>query len=136
MFPTPGDISAHKRAQTREKNELIELSRRAGEIGAPDELVDFILEICTKKYRRGERTMKFSVDIPTENFIPWATVAKIGSKDWDRLDRMALKHEITRIARVALRRQVASGVFLKLESGCITDMRLSFIVTLSVIRPS
>ena len=136
MFPTNEDIRAHRRARTLQKKENIELSRRADEVSDPQELVNFILEIATKKYRRGDRKMEFSIDVPTDNFIPWANAAKIGSKDWDSLDRRLMKQEVARLARIALKRGLAPGVYLRLTSSCIAGTRLSFTVTMSVIKPS
>ena len=134
-FPSPKDISTHRRARTLKEQEEITLSRRADQITEPHELVDFILEIATKKYRRGKRKFDFAVEIPVDNFRTWASNAKIGSPEWDRLDRQRMMQEVARLARIDLQRRVKGGVYWKLTSRCIAGTRLSFTIDMSVIRP-
>lgn len=133
MFPTAGDTAAHRQARTRRRKEALAFEEGAHKISNPDELVDFILKIATKQYRGGDRVLRFTIDVPTENFTEWASTAHIGSPDLDQLDRIAIRQEATRVARHKLKSKLADRVYAKLDAGPASKQRLSFVVRISVV---
>jgi hypothetical protein len=130
-FPTPEESKVHKSAATRRKKEQITLSRKVADTSTPEELVDLIMEIVRKHYRRGDKLIRFSVNIPVANFADWAQKSGVASKDMDQYDNTAIRQSLTRTTRLTIPELLKPGSIFRLECTQVTN-KLDFRIHLKV----
>ncbi len=139
MFPSREDVTAHRRARARLKNEELAFRRRAEEIRTPAQLNEFIIEEVRSRYRKGRRTVTIAFSVPVVNFIDWAVESKvIGQQDTDVYIKQLIRKPLIRLTKAALRQELSQNaltpsIISRFECKYGSDLTLEFDVKIAVL---